>query len=50
MTEKLSDKFKVIDIRYAATGHTTSSVEQKLKVNYSAPITYESSEKEKSNP
>jgi hypothetical protein len=49
ITEKNGDKFKLIDIKYAASGEPiqtqSGSGYQSVKVNYSALIIYESPEK-----
>jgi hypothetical protein len=45
ITEDCGDKFKLIDIKYAASGEPVHSGYQSVKVNYSALIIYESPEK-----
>ena len=46
-TKKCSDKFKLVDIKYAASGEPIQSGYQSVKVNYSALIIYERPENEK---
>jgi hypothetical protein len=42
ITERYGDKFKLVDIKYAASGEPVHSGYQSVKVNYSALIIYES--------
>jgi hypothetical protein len=42
ITERHGDKFKLVDIKYAASGEPIHSDYQSVKVNYSALIIYES--------
>ena len=44
ITERYGDKFKLVDIKYAASGEPIQSGYQSVKVNYSALIIYESPE------
>jgi hypothetical protein len=44
ITEDCGDKFKLIDIKYAASSEPVQAGYQSVKVNYSAMIIYESPE------
>lgn len=45
-TKKYADKFKLVDIKYGASGEPIQSGYQTVKVNYSALIIYENPERE----